>query len=101
MPVPDIRRNVPSCTNRGCRGTVRPALAAALCTPHLAIHGFDGELAGVCRRIGFPTGNLALARLPCGKTDMHRLLHRLINGVRVQAKHRANSGGGGWTKMSD
>ena len=55
----------------------------------------------MCGRVGFPAGDLALAGLPRGEADVHRLLDGLINGIRVEAEHGTDAGGGGWAKVRD
>ena len=60
---------------------------------HHAIHRLDRELAGVRGRIGLPRADLALARLARGAAHVHRLLHRLVDHVLLQAEQRADAGG--------
>ena len=48
---------------------------------HGAVHGFDGELAGMGGGKGFPGRDFALAGLAGGEADMHGLLHGLVDDV--------------------
>ena len=63
----------------------------ALFAPHRAIRRLDGEFADMARCIGFPTRKRAFAALPRIKADMGRVLDRLVDGLRGQAKQRADT----------
>ena len=58
--------------------------------PHATVDRFDGELASIGRRKGFPCRDFALARLARCDGGVQTLLHRLVDNFRRQIEQRAH-----------
>src|SRR3979411_3198841 len=66
---------------------------------HRAIDGFNGQFAGVGRRVCLPTADLSLARLPGGEADVHGLLDGLVNNFGGEIQQRSDASSLGRTEM--